>query len=68
MTDISLQIEDMSCQHCVMSVKKALDNTKGITSSEVTVGNAQVTYDGAITSDENIIGAVINAGYKVVTQ
>ena len=68
MTHISLQIEDMSCQHCVMSVKKALDNIEGITSSEVTVGNAKIAYNDAITSDENIIGAVTNAGYKVVTQ
>jgi copper chaperone CopZ len=48
-----------------MSVQKALDSIEGITSTEVTVGNAKVAYDESKTSDETIISAVVTAGYKV---
>ncbi len=66
MTDITLQIEGMSCQHCVMSVKKSLDGLEGTQSSEVTVGSAKVSFDKSKTSKETIVSAVTNAGYKVV--
>lgn len=65
MAEITLKINGMSCQHCVMSVQKALDSIEGVTSSEVTVGNAKVAYDESKTSDETIANTIVTAGYKV---
>lgn len=68
MTEITLNIEGMSCQHCVMNVKKAVDSIAGVASSEVSVGTAKVKYDEARTNKDTIALAVKNAGYKVVDQ
>ena len=66
MAEIALKIEGMTCQHCVMSAKKAIDSVNGVSSSEVEVGSAKVTYDENNTNGEAIAAAVQNAGYKVV--
>ena len=66
MSEISLKIDGMSCQHCVASVKKALDSMEGISSSEVAVGTAKVVYDDLKTNREIITNVIQNAGYKVV--
>jgi copper chaperone len=66
MTEITLKIDDMSCQHCVMNVKKAVDAVGGVNSSDVSVGSANVTYDENKTDREAIINAVQSAGYRVV--
>lgn len=66
MAEISLKIEGMSCQHCVMSVKKAVDSVEGVDSSDVSVGSAKVVFDDAKTGKDTIIQAVQNAGYKIV--
>ncbi len=66
MSEITLKIEGMSCQHCVMSVKKAIDGTDGVSSSDVSVGTAKVVYDESKTSRGAIEQAVQGAGYKVL--
>ena len=66
MSEISLKIDGMSCQHCVASVKKALDSMEGIRSSDVAVGAAKVVYDDLKTNREIITNVIQNAGYKVV--
>ena len=66
MSEISLKIDGMSCQHCVASVKKALDSMEGISSSEVAVGTAKVVYDDLKTNRDIITNVIQNAGYKVV--
>ena len=66
MADTTLQIEGMSCQHCVMSVKKAIDSIAGVNAADVAVGNAKVLYDESKTNRDSIVNAVRSAGYKVV--
>lgn len=66
MAEIKFNIEGMSCRHCVMSVKKALDGIDGVISSDVVVGSARVIYDSAKTNADAIAGAVRNAGYKII--
>ncbi len=66
MAEITLKIEGMSCQHCVMRVKKAIDAVVGITKSDVAVGNAAIQFDESKAKKEDIIAAVEKAGYKVV--
>ena len=64
MSEIILKIDGMSCGHCVMSVKKAIEGVEGVSSSEVVVGTAKVVYDESTDTDA-IKDAVRNAGYKI---
>ena len=65
MNDIALKIEGMSCQHCVMRVKKAIEAVQGVSKAEVVIGQATVSFDEAKTSKEAISAAVEKAGYKI---
>jgi len=65
MAEINIKIDGMSCQHCVMSVKKAVDSVEGINSSEVSVGSAKISYDDIKTERDAFVKAVQDAGYKV---
>jgi copper chaperone CopZ len=64
--EVILSIDGMSCQHCVMHVKEAVDATEGVQSAEVTIGKANVVYDDSKVNREAIALAIQNAGYKVV--
>lgn len=65
MTETKLAIEGMSCQHCVMAVKKALGGVPGILESDVQVGSAAVKYDESKVNKEDIEAKIEKAGYKV---
>ena len=65
MAETILKIEGMSCQHCVMIVKKALDAMEGVSSSEVAIGTAKVIFDNTKTDSESLVEAIRNTGYKV---
>jgi len=65
MTETVIKIGGMSCQHCVMRVKKALDGTAGIAEANVTVGSASVKFDESKVKMEDIYSAIEKAGYKV---
>jgi copper chaperone len=67
MAEITLKIDGMSCQHCVMRVKKALDGMEGVSSSEVSIGSAKTVFDESKTNRDAIVNAVQNAGYKAAT-
>ena len=66
MAELTLKIDGMSCQHCVMNLKKALESADGVTSCEVAIGSASVVIDDSRTSRDKVIAVVQNAGYKVV--
>ena len=65
MAEIALKIEGMSCQHCVMHVKKAVEGVNGVSSSDVAIGSAKVIYDDSRTDKDAIVRAVLKAGYKI---
>lgn len=65
MTEIAIKIEGMSCEHCVMRVKKAIDALSGIEKSDVAIGTATVRFDESKIKKEDIISAIEKAGYKV---
>lgn len=66
MKTIQIRIDGMSCNHCVMRVKKAIDNLKGIEKSDVSIGHANVQFNDIEISQEEIINAITKSGYKVV--
>jgi copper chaperone len=64
METLALQIDGMSCQHCVRAVRTALTAVPGVTLESVDVGAAKLTYDPAQTTAEGIAEAVQDAGYS----
>ena len=66
MAEAKFKIEGMSCQHCVMAVKKAIGGVPGILESDVQVGSALVKYDESKAKETDIKAAIEKAGYKVV--
>lgn len=54
MEKMALDIDGMSCSHCVARVKQALSATPGVLTEDVTVGGAAVTYDATVATPETI--------------
>ncbi len=65
MSEAKIKIEGMSCQHCVMAVKKALGGISGVTSSDVEVGSALVKYDESKATEKDLKAAIEKAGFTV---
>ncbi|MBX2990574.1 MAG: heavy-metal-associated domain-containing protein [Bacteroidetes bacterium] len=62
-----LKIEGMSCGHCVMSVKKELARLQNVEIEDVQIGKVHVKYDESKISHADLVRAVDEAGYKVVS-
>lgn len=65
MNEAIIKIEGMSCQHCVMQVKKAIQTLGGIEDAAVNIGSATVHYDENKVKKEDIEAAIEAAGYEV---
>jgi copper chaperone len=63
MRHLTLQIEGMSCGHCVARVEKALSKLEGVHASRVSLGSAEIDYDPERTPFERIRQAIDDAGY-----
>jgi copper chaperone len=61
-----LKVKGMSCQHCVMSVTKALSQLEGIKNVQVDLAKGEVRFDNmkSLASDR-IQKAITDAGYEV---
>ena len=61
-----INIEGMSCSHCVQHVKKALESRTGVKSAEVSLSSktAAVEHTGEVSLDM-LKAAVEEAGYEV---
>ena len=62
-----LTIQGMSCGHCVMHVRKALDTLNGLKIESVEIGKALVEFDETIVTKELIAKTIEEAGYKLVS-
>jgi len=60
-------IEGMSCGHCVMRVRKALEETPGVSSATVNLLDGKAIIEGEALDANMLRGAVIKAGYTVVS-
>lgn len=66
MEERKLRIEGMSCEHCVQTVKKALEGVPGVLEAQVSLegGEATVRLSHGGISTEELIRPVEEAGYK----
>ena len=63
----TLKVKGMSCQHCVMSVTKALGQLEGIKNVQVDLAKGEVRFDNTKEIAADKIGKTItDVGYEVV--
>lgn len=66
MVEERVTINGMTCNHCVMAVKKELTKIPGLIVREVGIGSATVAFDPGKVSRAQIDAAVSEAGYAPV--
>ena len=68
MTALHLTIEGMTCDHCVRAVEGRLRATPGIEVSRVTIGSADLRYDAARMSVDEISELIADEGYTAFVE
>ncbi|KAB2951830.1 heavy-metal-associated domain-containing protein [Heliorestis acidaminivorans] len=68
MTELTLTVEGMSCDHCKSAVEKALIKIEAVESASVNLEEKQVTirYDGTKANPEQLIEVIEEEGYEVL--
>jgi len=62
-----LKVKGMSCNHCVMSVTKALDKLDGFKNVKVDLQKGEVSFDNTKALElEKVEKAITDAGFEVV--
>ena len=67
MESIKLNVEGMSCMHCVAAVKRAVGSLDGVSNVDVSLENktASVDFDPGKTNVDAIKKAIEGQGYDV---
>ncbi len=65
MTTQTFRVKGMTCNHCVMAVKKAIGAVNGVSSVDISLADGMVTVTGTDVSKEDVIRAIEDAGYEV---
>ena len=68
MANQTLNVEGMTCGHCVQTIKEAVNNLVGISRVEVDLENKQVAveYDKALVKLDSITDKIVEIGFKVI--
>ena len=67
MERLRLEIDGMTCDHCVRAVTTALRALPGVQVEEVAIGRATVDFDPARTTPGQVVEAVADEGYAAFT-
>ena len=62
-----VKIEGMSCGHCAMRVKKAMEETAGVSNATVDVTEGSAFVEGPSLDPNMLRGAVVKAGYTCIS-
>ena len=68
MSKLELDIQGMSCGHCVAAVSEALRELDGVSVEAVRIGSASVDYKPEVVSLDQIVSAVEDAGYSAAAK
>lgn len=60
---LTLDVAGMTCGHCEMAVKKALESVPGVTGVRVSLAEAKAWVEGKA-APEALLGAVEEEGYR----
>lgn len=63
MERVTIEIDGMSCGHCVAAVGRALRAVPGVDVERVAIGSATIAYDPGTVSLDRIRAAVRGEGY-----
>ena len=66
MANVTLQVQGMSCQHCVHSIEKALKEAGAEGKVNLSAGEVEVRFDESSVSLDRIKEAIEEQGYDVV--
>jgi len=68
MTEVTLKVEGMSCNHCVQSVERSVGQLTGVDQVKVNLaeGKVAVLFDEAKVSRAQIEETIDDQGYTVV--
>ena len=66
MTTQEFKIDGMSCNHCVMAVRKGLTRLDNVKVNDVQIGSAKVDFDEKKITSNEIVKAIQEAGYTVI--
>lgn len=66
MKNVTLQVEGMSCQHCVNSIEGALKNIGATGKVDLKNSKVEVAYDEAKISIEKVKETIEEQGYDIV--
>lgn len=68
MTQETIKVEGMSCMHCQLRVKKAIEEVEGVHKADVDLQKKQavVEYEEGKANPEKIRAAIREAGYEPV--
>jgi copper ion binding protein len=61
----TLNVEGMTCKHCVMHVTNALKGVAGVTKVQVDLASKKAVVEGSNLDDQAMKNAVADAGYEV---
>ena len=64
----TLHIGEMSCQHCVHAVQTTLEAIEGLVVHDVEIGAAAISYDPSAVDRRQIVEAIENRGYRVLSE
>lgn len=66
MTQEAIKVEGMSCMHCQLRVKKAVEAVEGVQKADVNLQTKQVTvdYEEGKANSEKVKTAIREAGYE----
>jgi copper chaperone len=67
MIDRTFNVPDMSCGHCKVAVEGELSKLAGVerSNAELEKGTVEISYDESRVSEEQLKGAIEDAGYAV---
>ena len=68
MTHATLDIEGMSCGHCLNAVSRALAALPGVEIESIRIGRADVRFDETVTGLVQLQAAVNDAGYRAAAR
>ncbi len=62
-----LAVSGMSCNHCVMHMKKALSAMTGVQVEDVQIGSARIRMDESMVSRDALAAVIEKAGYQLTS-
>ena len=68
MANQTLNVEGMTCDHCVQTIKEAVNNLVGISRVDVDLENKQVAveYDKALVKLDSITDKIAEIGFEII--